>query len=62
MNPYNQEEVDRNNKVKETNDRLEDFFNGKRSEWNGNVEPLFKIIAIDLTKSHLLKIYWIVNH
>ena len=51
MNPYNQEEVDRINKVKETNDKLEDFFNGKRAEWNGNVEPLFKIIAIDLTKS-----------
>jgi hypothetical protein len=51
MNPYNQEEVERINKVKETNDKLEEFFNGKRSEWNQNVEPLFKIIAIDLTKS-----------
>ena len=49
MNPYNQEEVDRINKAKETNDKLEEFFNDKRSEWNKNVEPLFKIIRVDLT-------------
>lgn len=49
MNVYNQEEIDRINKVKETNDKLEEFFNDKRSEWNKNVEPLFKIIRVDLT-------------
>jgi hypothetical protein len=49
MNPYNQEELDRINKSKETNDKLEEFFNDKRSEWNKNVEPLFKIIRVDLT-------------
>lgn len=49
MNPYNQEEVDRINKAKETNDKLEEFFNDKRSEWNKNVDPLFKIIRVDLT-------------
>ena len=49
MNPYNQEEIDRVNKVKETNDKLEEFFNDKRNEWNKNVEPLFKIIRVDLT-------------
>jgi len=49
MNPYNQEEIDRINKVKETNDKLEEFFNDKRSEWNKNVEPLFKVIRVDLT-------------
>jgi hypothetical protein len=49
MNPYNQDEIDRINKVKETNDKLEEFFNDKRSEWNKNVEPLFKIIRVDLT-------------
>lgn len=49
MNAYNQEEIDRINKVKDTNDKLEEFFNDKRSEWNKNVEPLFKIIRVDLT-------------
>ena len=49
MNPYNQEEIDRVKKVKETNDKLEEFFNDKRNEWNKNVEPLFKIIRVDLT-------------
>jgi len=49
MNPYNQDEIDRINKVKETNDKLEEFFNDKRSEWNKNVEPLFKVLSIDLS-------------
>jgi hypothetical protein len=46
---YNQEEIDRITKVKETNDKLEEFFNDKRTEWNKNVEPLFKVIRVDLT-------------
>jgi len=49
MNLYNQEEVDRINKVKDTNDKLEDFFNGKRYEWNKIVEPLFKVLTTDLS-------------
>lgn len=49
MNPYNQDELDRINKVKETNDKLEEFFNDKRVEWNGNIEPLFTVIRLDLT-------------
>ena len=49
MNLYNQEEVDRINKAKETNDKLEDFFGDKRNEWNKNVEPLFKVLATDLS-------------
>ena len=49
MNLYNQEEVDRINKVKETNDKLEEFFNGKRGEWNKIVEPLFKVLTTDLS-------------
>jgi hypothetical protein len=51
MNVYNQEEVDRINKVKETNDKLEEFFNEKRNEWNKIVEPLFKVLAIDLSQN-----------
>jgi hypothetical protein len=49
MNLYNQEEIDRINKAKETNDKLEEFFNDKRTEWNKNVDPLFKVIRVDLT-------------
>jgi hypothetical protein len=49
MNPYNQEEIDRINKAKETNDKLEEFFNDKRAEWNKNVEPLFKVLITDLS-------------
>ncbi len=49
MNPYNQEEIDRINKAKDTNDKLEEFFNDKRAEWNKNVEPLFKVLITDLS-------------
>jgi len=49
MNLYNQEELDRIQKIKETNDKLEDFFNDKRAEWNKNVEPLFKVLTTDLS-------------
>ncbi len=49
MKLYNEEEVERINKIKETNDKLEDFFNDKRAEWNKIVEPLFKVLACDLT-------------
>lgn len=49
MNLYNQEELDRINKVKETNDRMEEFFNEKRGEWNKLVDPLFKVLSTDLS-------------
>ena len=49
MNVYNQEELDRIKKVKETNDKLEEFFNTKRAEWNENIEPLFQSLKIDLS-------------
>ena len=44
----NQDELDRINKIKETNDKLEEFFNDKRLEWNDSVSPLFKVISSDL--------------
>jgi hypothetical protein len=49
MNLFSQEELDRINKAKETNDKLEEFFSDKRSEWNKNVEPLFKSLSLDLS-------------
>jgi hypothetical protein len=53
MNLYNQEEIDRINKCKETNDKLEEFFNQKREEWNNNINPLFDVIRNNFTvESH----------
>ena len=49
MNLYNQEELDRIQKTKDTNDRLEELFNDKRAEWNKQVEPLFKALTTDLS-------------
>lgn len=49
MNLYNQEEIDRINKCRETNDKLEEFFSEKRTEWNKNVDPLFKVLTVDLS-------------
>ena len=48
MNLYNEQEVERIRKVKETNDKLEEFFNDKRAEWNKTVEPLFKVLSLDM--------------
>lgn len=49
MNPFTQDELDRISKVKEANDKLEDFFKTKRSEWNSNIEPLFEVLKTDMT-------------
>ena len=51
MNLFSQEEIDRITKAKETNDKLEEYFNDKRSEWSKNVDPLFKSLSLDLTNT-----------
>jgi hypothetical protein len=51
MNVFSPEEVDRINKIKETNDRLEDFFSQKRSEWAKKVDPLFEIFNLEFNSS-----------
>lgn len=56
MNLYNQDELDRINKTKETNDKLEEFFNDKRSEWNKVVDPLFQSLNVDLSNPSNSKI------
>ena len=48
MNVYNEEEIKRINKVKETNDRLEEYFKDKRTTWNENITPLFSSLSLDL--------------
>lgn len=41
MNPYDNEELERIEKVKEKNTKLEEYLNEKREEWNDNINPLF---------------------
>jgi hypothetical protein len=48
MNVYTQEEVERINKIKETNDKLESFFQDKRAEWNKTIEPLYIILKFEI--------------
>jgi hypothetical protein len=56
MNLYNEEEITRINKAKETNDKLEEFFNGKREEWTKNINPLFEIIKLNFNSENSQKI------
>ena len=56
MNLYNEEEISRINKAKETNDKLEEFFNGKREEWTKNINPLFEIIKLNFNSESSQKI------
>ena len=49
MTVFSPEEIDRITKVRETNDKLEEYFSERRKEWNTNVDPLFKVISVDLT-------------
>ena len=57
MNLYNDEEIARITKAKETNDKLEEFFNQKREEWNKNLEPLFDVIKNRLTVDNSTKVF-----
>jgi hypothetical protein len=56
MNVYSPEEVDRINKIKETNDRLEEFFNNKRAEWSKNIDPLFEVLKFEINSQSSKKI------
>jgi hypothetical protein len=56
MQIYSKEEIERINKVKETNERLEEFFKGRREEWGSNIEPLNEIFKLDLNNESAKKI------
>ena len=49
MNIYTQEEIDRIEKNKEANDKMEEFFSSKRSDWNKNIDPLFEVLKNNFT-------------
>ncbi len=56
MTLYTQEEIERINKMKETNDKLEEYFLQRREEWNNNLSPLFEVIKMSLTTENSNKI------
>lgn len=48
MTVYTQEELDRISKIKDTNDKLEEFFNSKRIEWSKLIDPLFAVLRLEI--------------
>lgn len=48
MTVYTQEELDRISKIKDTNDKLEEFFNTKRIEWSKLIDPLFTVLRLEI--------------
>jgi hypothetical protein len=56
MNIYSVEEIERIKKVKETNERLEDFFKTRREEWSSNIEPLYEVFRMELNNQSAKKI------
>jgi len=56
MNLYDTEEIERINKARETNDKLEDFFASKREAWNKNMDPLYISLRENFTIDNSQKI------
>ena len=56
MNLYPQEEIERINKIKDTNDKLEEYFQLRRDEWNTNLNPLFEVIKMSFNSENSTKI------
>lgn len=48
MNVYTTEELAKISKLRETNDRLEGFFDQKKSDWGSSVNPLFESLKLDI--------------
>lgn len=53
MQLYDNVEIDRIEKIKSSNDKMESFFEVKREEWTKNMQPIFDIIStkIDINSS-----------
>ena len=49
MNPLSQEEKDKIDKIREKNDKMEEFFNEKRTQWNKSTDSIFKVLSTDLS-------------
>lgn len=48
MNVYTTEELTKISKLRETNDKLEGFFNQKKENWGSSVDPLFESIKLEV--------------
>ena len=57
MTTYTKEEIERIEKIKETNDKLEDYFQLRRDEWNSNLKPLFDVVRQSFTTENSSKIF-----
>jgi hypothetical protein len=49
MNPLSQDEKDKIDKIREKNDKMEEFFNEKRTQWNKSTDSIFKVLSTDLS-------------
>lgn len=56
MNLYTDEEIKRIEGLRQTNDKLEEFFNNKRKELEDELTPLFEVIKIGFNKDNFNKI------
>lgn len=48
MNPYTSDELVKINKLKDTNDKLEEYFSTKRESWGEMVAPLFESLKLEV--------------
>jgi hypothetical protein len=49
MNLYSNEEIEGIKKDTDKNQKMEDFFDTRRGDWNKSIEPLFDVLKIDVT-------------
>lgn len=56
VNLYDKDEIERINKSRETNDKLEEFFNSKREDWKKTIDPLFESMKNNFTLDNAKKI------
>jgi len=56
MQAYSQQELDHIKKVKDKNDRLENFFLQKREVWSKDLKPLFEVVKLQLTRETSIRI------
>ena len=47
MTLYDDKEIERIEKVKTSNDKMEEYFNSQKEEWNKRIEPLLMLLKTD---------------
>ena len=53
---YDQVELDRINKNKEANDRMEEFLSNERKKWDEELKPVFETVKCDFNNDNARKI------